>query len=334
MALHTSSEFEHRLPAEWEPQYALLLAWPFAGGDWEPVLEQVQDEYAALINTVLRYQPVFLLIQPGSSDARQKLGYPKGLETIEAPYNDTWCRDYGPITLVHEGELQALDFYFDGWGGRHDARLDNRVNTHLSRHELFADYDFRQSLLELEGGAIDSNGDGLALINRHCMRTRLKHLSDEAIDFELQSWLGVKRVLAINWPPLTGDDTDGHIDTLARFSHPQRIAFQTLSDDQATRALLGQLESLRDIDGRSFELTALPCPGDLPVGLPASYANFVLINNAVLVPQYASKSDAEALRILADLFPERTAEPVDARTLISQGGGPHCACMQIPRRMK
>ena len=326
-----STEFEHRLPAEWEPQRALLLAWPFAGGDWQPVLEQVQNEYAALIRTVLRYQPVFLLTQPDNRDAREKLGYPEGLETIEAPYNDTWCRDYGPITLLHEGELQALDFYFDGWGGRHDARLDNRVNTHLSRHDLFAEYDFRQSLLELEGGAIDSNGDDLLLINRHCMRTRLDHLSDEAVDFELQQWLGARRVLAIDWPPLAGDDTDGHIDTLARFTHPKHIAFQTLPDDRDTQALLGQLETLRDIDGRPFELTALPCPGDLPAGLPASYVNFVLINDAVLVPQYGSQVDTEALRILSDLFPERTAEPVDARVLISQGGGPHCACMQIPR---
>ena len=166
------------------------------------------------------------------------------------------------------------------------------------------------------------------------MRTRLDHLSDEAVDFELQSWLGVKRVLSIDWPPLAGDDTDGHIDTLARFTHPQRIAFQTLSDDRDTQALVGQLESLRDADGRPFELAALPCPDDLPAAVPASYANFILINDAVLVPQYGSEADAEALRILADQFPERTAEPVDARILVGQGGGPHCACMQVPRLIK
>ena len=324
----------YRLPAEWEPQRALLLAWPFAGGDWQPVLDAIQREYVALIETVLRYQPVLLLIQPSDGSARAALDQPDGLTLIEAPYNDTWCRDFGPIMLFDSQNASAsplaLDFYFDGWGGRHDARLDNRVNTYLSRHEAFTELEFRQSLLELEGGAIDSNGDGLILINQHCMRTRLNHLDDETIDFELRQWLAADQILIIDQPPLPGDETDGHIDTLARFTHPQRIAFQTMRDPEQTRDLLGQLEALRDPDGRAFELTALPCPNDLADNLPASYANFVLINNAVLVPQYGSQADDEALRILAELFPERTAEPVDSRVLISQGGGPHCACMQIP----
>ncbi|MEM7054358.1 MAG: agmatine deiminase family protein [Pseudomonadota bacterium] len=325
----------HRLPAEWEPQAALLLAWPFADGDWQPMLDVIRREYIALIETVLRYQPVLLLTQPGCNDAQSMLGQRNALRYIEAPYNDTWCRDYGPITLLHAQDQSepplALDFYFNGWGGRHDARLDNRVNSYLARHTSFTGYEFRQSLLELEGGAIDSNGNGLVLVNRHCMRSRLEHLTDEVMDLELRQWLGAEHILSIEQPPLPGDDTDGHIDTLARFSHPQRITFQSLRDADATTKLLGQLEALRNADGRAFELTALPCPDDLDVARPASYANFVLINDAVLVPQYGSRSDAEALRVLAELFPERTAEPIDARALISQGGGPHCACMQIPK---
>lgn len=319
-----------RLPAEWERQSALLLAWPSENGPWQSVLESIQAEYIELIAAVLRYQAVVLLVQPGSGDARRKLGNQAGLKYLEAPYNDTWCRDYGPITLTHAGKRLAIDFYFNGWGGKHEASLDNRVNTHLSRNELFADLAFRQSLLEFEGGAIESNGRGLILINRHCMRTRLSHLTDAEVDQELMTWLGADRILEIDVPPLAGDDTDGHIDTLARFVRENAIVFQSRRSDADTRALTGQLEALRDLSGRPFELFALPCPSDLDPALATSYANFILINHAVLVPRFGSREDDRALAIIAEQFPDRTTESVDARVLVSQAGGPHCASMQIP----
>lgn len=324
---------EFRLPAEWERHSALLLAWPFAGGDWHDVLDEIQAEYAALIGTVLKYQPVVLLVQPGNRDARARLGAPSGLEFVEVPYNDTWCRDYGPITLCHAGQRLALDFHFNGWGGRFEARRDNRVNTVLARHELFSDIAFRQSLFELEGGAIESDGRGGLLVNRHCMRARAPHLDDTEVDFELKSWLNIDHLLEIDVPPLAGDDTDGHIDTLARFTDPGTIVFQARRDDDATRALNEQLELLRDANGRSYELLALPAPDDLDACLAASYANFVIINDAVLVPQFGSRADESAAGILADSLPARTVEPIDARVLVSQGGGPHCACMQIPANL-
>ncbi|MDT8408112.1 MAG: agmatine deiminase family protein [Wenzhouxiangellaceae bacterium] len=324
---------DYRLPAEWERHSALLLAWPFAGGDWDDALEAIQDEYAALIRTVAGYQRMVLIIQPGSQDARAKLGELPGLRFIEARYNDTWCRDFGPVTLCHAGRRLALDFYFDGWGGRHEAKLDNRVNTLLARNELFADIDFRQSHFELEGGAIESDGNNTLLINRHCMRARHPQLQDREVDFELKSWLNIEHLIEIDMPPIAGDDTDGHIDTLARFSSPGRIVFQSLRAPADTQKLTGQLEALRDVDGRAFELLSLPCPDDLDPGLAASYANFVLINDAVLVPAYGSRHDAGALELLAGQFPDRKAEAVDARTLVSQGGGPHCACMQIPTNL-
>lgn len=320
----------YRLPAEWERQAALLLAWPTPDGDWASKLDAIEADYADFLQAVLEYQPVVLLVPPGSRRDTERIGAPPGLHRIELRYDDTWCRDYGPITLVHGGHRRALDFHFSGWGGKFEAGLDNRVNTHLARHRLFSDLRFRQSHLEIEGGAIESNGDGLLLINRHCMRTRIPFLDDAELDHELAEWLNLEKVLAIDVEPLPGDDTDGHIDTLARFVGRDRIAFQSLPDATATRELLGQLESLRTPDGRAFELHALPDPDDTDPELPCSYANFVLINDAVLVPRYGSRHDEDAQRRIADLFPDRTAVGVPAATLVTQGGGPHCACMQIP----
>ncbi|MGB0513909.1 MAG: agmatine deiminase family protein [Wenzhouxiangellaceae bacterium] len=321
---------DYRLPAEWERQSALLLAWPFAGGDWDSVVDEVRSEYRGLIRAVLQFQPVVLLVQPGDDSARNMLDASSDLELIEMRFNDTWCRDFGPITLVHAGQRLALDFYFNGWGGRFDARLDNRVNTRLARHPMFSRIQFRQSLFELEGGAIDCDGAGTLLINRHCMRARASHLDDSEVDFELKSWLNIEHLIEIEQPPLPGDDTDGHIDTLARFINRRAIAFQSLRDEQQTRALNNQLEGLRDSNGRPYRLTALPAPTDLEPGVAASYANFILINGAVLVPRYGSAADDEALALLGELFPDREAVAVDARVLVGQGGGPHCASMQIP----
>lgn len=326
----SESRSHFRLPAEWERQAALLLAWPRPDGDWAPVIDAIEAEYAELIQAARAYQPVVLLVPPGSRRDRDRIGEPAGLHRIEVPYNDTWCRDYGPITLVHSGQRRALDFHFSGWGGKFESGLDNRVNTHLARHRLFDDLDFRQSHLEIEGGAIEANGSGLLLINRHCMRTRIPFLDDAELDHELARWLNLDKVLAIDIEPLTGDDTDGHIDTLARFVRRDAIAFQALADDAATRELTGQLETLRDPNGRPFELFSLPWPADTDPEQPASYANFILINDAVLVPQYGSEFDREALERIDHLFPDRTARPVPASTLVTQGGGPHCASMQIP----
>jgi len=321
---------DYRLPAEWEQQSAVLLAWPFAGGDWDAVLDAIQAEYVSIIEAALQSQPVVLLTQPGSSDARRKLGDRPGLEFVEAPYNDTWCRDFGPITMVNAGRRLALDFHFNGWGGRHEARLDNRVNTHLARHEKFSHFDFRQSLFELEGGAIESDGAGTLLINRHCLRARHPYLENAEIDHELKIWLNASRLLEIDMPPMPGDDTDGHIDIFARFTDRETIVFQTLADPAQTRLLNDQLEMLKTAQGRSFRLVALPRAADIDPGLAASYVNFMLLNDTVLVPAFGSNADAEARDALAALFPDRSAKSIDVATLISQGGGPHCASMQIP----
>lgn len=323
------SHTDYRLPAEWETQSATLLAWPAANSDWRDNLEAIRAEYRALIDAILTFQPIVLL-HPAGESGPDELPERSDLHRLPMHYNDTWCRDYGPVTLVFSGDRLALDFHFNGWGGKYPASLDNRVNTHLARHDLFERMQFRQYLFELEGGAIDSDGRGRLLVNWHCLRTRHPHLDKREIDFELHNLLNVDKIMGIDLEPMTGDDTDGHIDTLARFTDHDTIVFQTQSQSERSNRLRGQLEELRTRDGAAYRLIALPRPDDIESSQPASYANFLFVNGGCLVPAYGSRYDEHACDILAELLPDREVASVPAATMITQSGGPHCASMHIP----
>lgn len=319
-----------RLPAEWERQSAMLLAWPHEDTDWADRLDAVRHEYRALIEAIGEHQTVVVLVFPGERSVDMLPGNRHNVHLIEVPFNDTWCRDYGPVTLVSSGRRLALDFHFNGWGGKHPAELDNRVNTLLARNELFDRLDFRQYLFELEGGAIDSDGQGRILLNWHCLEARHPYMTRAEISRDLCELLNADSVLGIDIPPMNGDDTDGHIDTLARFISPDVIVYQTQHDSGTTETLRQQLESMDDNDGRARQLIALPEAEGVKADLPASYANFLFINGGCLVPAYGSDADEVARGILADALPERDVISVPAETLISQAGGPHCATMHIP----
>src|SRR6056297_3610279 len=192
------SNTDFRLPAEWERQSATLLAWPHPGSDWARRLPGIQQEYVELISAITSQQPVVLLVPPGSKEAQERLGALPGLHLVEIPFDDTWCRDYGPITLVRVGERLALDFLFDGWGGKYPAARDNRVNTLLARQPLFSRLRFRQSLFEIEGGAIECDGQGSLLVNWHCLHERQPHLTRGEIEYELLNLLNLERVIGID----------------------------------------------------------------------------------------------------------------------------------------
>lgn len=328
------SHTEFRLPAEWERQSATLLAWPATNSDWSGQLDAVRDEYVALIEHILEFQHVVVLVPPEEPLAKEIPADGPKVHRIPLEYNDTWCRDYGPIVLVGTGQRLALDFRFNGWGGKYPAELDNRVNKHLAGHELFSRFSFRQYLFELEGGAIDSDGRGHLLVNWHCLRARHPHLSEHQIEHELHTLLNVQTVLGIDMEPMPGDDTDGHIDTLARFVRPETIVFQLQRESERNEILRGQLESMRTEDDKAFELVGLPCADDLESGLAASYANFLLVNDACLVPAYGSRQDESACQIFAELLPDRSIVPVRASSMITQSGGPHCATMHIPAALE
>ena len=321
---------DYRLPAEWERQSATVLAWPHEHTDWAGNLAAIQDEYLALIDAITRRQPAVVLVPPDDPEAARRIGERPQVRMLPVRYNDTWCRDFGPITLVHAGQRLAMDFHFNGWGGKYPAPLDNRVNTLLARHRLFQGLTFRQSLFELEGGAIDSDGRGRLLVNWHCLQARQPHLSRAEIDHELRTLLNVDDVLGIDVEPMSGDDTDGHIDTLARFVAADTLVFQIQPEPALTDGLRRQLEALRGPAGKPYRLVGLPPPEAIDQTLPANYVNFLFVNGACLVPAYASPTDAEAVAALQELLPDRVVEPVPARALIGQFGGIHCATMHLP----
>lgn len=320
---------EYRLPAEWEPQRATLLAWPPQHSDWEPRLEAIRDEYRELILAVLEFQPVWLLVQQNEAPPSGLPEHPD-LLLIPAAYDDTWCRDYGPLLFNGPGGQRALDFRFDGWGGKFAAAQDDAINHFLHRYGPLQSLPRQRHEFVLEGGAIDSDGQGQLLINRYCMRTRWPDLDEASIDARLLAHLPAKRILAIDIEPVHGDDTDGHIDILARLLGPDSLVWQSQADPERNARLLLQLQALRTADGRPFRLLALPVADDVDPELPASYVNYLLVNGGCLVPAFNSRHDEAARRILAAAWPGRQTRLVSALQLIHQAGGPRCASMHLP----
>ncbi|MGD8379038.1 MAG: agmatine deiminase family protein, partial [Gammaproteobacteria bacterium] len=265
---------------------------------------------------------------------------PDRVRWAQAPSNDTWARDHGPITVLTDHGPRLMDFRFNGWGGKYPHDLDDALVRRLADQGLFTVP--RTSVdLVLEGGAIESDGRGTVLTTARCLlsATRNPHLDRAGMERALTQWLGAKRVLWLERGGLTGDDTDGHIDTLARFCGPDTIAYQACDepsdpDFEPLRAMQQELTSLRQANGERYRLVPLPWPGDHRNAdgqrLPATYANFLIINGAVLMPGYGGPADAAAHAALADCFPDREVVTLDCVPLIQQFGSLHCVTMQFP----
>lgn len=257
--------------------------------------------------------------------------------------NDTWARDHGFITLIDdEGHARLLDFRFNGWGEKFAAELDNAINRQLYDHgALQGEYvdclDF-----VLEGGSIESDGHGTIFTTSGCLLAphRNQPMTKEEIEIRLKRDLHAKRILWIDHGSLTGDDTDGHIDTLVRVCPDDTLLYigcDNPSDEQydELQQMEDQLKALRTLDGRPYRLLRLPMPRPMYDGadrLPATYANFLIVNGAVLCPTYAQPDlDAEALRLIGEAFPDREIVGIDCRSIIKQHGSLHCCTMQFPR---
>ena len=256
--------------------------------------------------------------------------------------NDTWARDHGFITLTDdEGHHRLLDFCFNGWGEKFPAELDNAINRRLyDEGKLGGDYvdclDF-----VLEGGSIESDGRGTVFTTTGCLLAphRNQPLTKEQIEERLKRELHAERILWIDHGNLTGDDTDGHIDTLVRICPEDTLLYMGCDDPDdeqydELRLMEEQLKTFRTIDGRPYRLKKLPMPRPIYDGddrLPATYANFLIINGAVLCPTYAQPDlDAEALRIIGEAFTDREIVGIDCRSIIKQHGSLHCCTMQFP----
>ncbi|AGA89068.1 peptidylarginine deiminase-like enzyme [Thioflavicoccus mobilis 8321] len=336
-----------RLPAEWEPQAAVMLTWPHAGTDWAarlPVIEALYDELAAAI---ARFEPVLICCRDAAHRAAVEARLaaagvaPERRRLAIAASDDTWARDHGPITVLAEGGAELVDFRFNGWGGKYPAERDDRITATLHAAGVFGAVPRRAIDLVLEGGAIESDGQGTLLAMTRTLVDDHRNPAREraAIEAVLAETLGASRFLWLEHGQLSGDDTDGHIDTLARFCAPDTIAYVRCDDpsdpDHAGLAAMErELQAFRRADGRPYRLVALPHPRPVHNAqgerLAAGYANFLIINGAVLVPVYDDAADEAALRVIADLFPGRAVVPLDARPLIEQGGSLHCLTMQLP----
>ena len=337
-----------RLPAEWEPQDGVMLTWPHDAGDWRPYLATVEPVYVQLATEVSRRGILLACARDAAHAAHVRAlldgaGVERGrVRILVAPSNDSWSRDHGPITVCQDGVPRLLDFRFNGWGGKYAADLDDAIPARLSAAGAFGLVSCERIDFVLEGGGIESDGEGTLLTTTLCLLSpgRNPALDRAGIEQRLKDLFGLSRVLWLEHGHLEGDDTDSHIDTLARFCDPRTIAYQACDDPADAHhadlaAMQRELQALRTADGAPYRLVALPWPAPKLSAegrrLPASYANFLIVDGAVLVPTYRDAADAVALERLAGCFPDREIVGVDCLPLIEQNGSLHCITMQLPR---
>lgn len=323
------------LPAEWEEQAFVQLTWPTAETDWAPYLEEAEACFKRIAEEISKRQPLYI---------------------FRGEINDTWARDHAFITTRGEdGQLFINDFCFNGWGMKFAANHDNQINRnfrleqigHPKEGDAVSDF-FQRTLyvdrlnIVLEGGSIESDGKGTFLVTEDCLMApnRNNYLLRDEAEQMLKDTLGAERVLWLENVGLTGDDTDSHIDTLARLCPNDTIVYCFEDTDKSAqswglKSMKAQLESFRTKDGKPYRLIPLPMPAPVVYDgeiLPATYANFLIINGAVLVPTYGQpEKDKEAIEAIQQAFPDREIVGIDCQVLVRQHGSLHCVTMQYPK---
>ena len=301
--------------AEWEHQSMVQLTWPHEGTDWAPILDEITAVYENMASEIRKREPLLIV------------------DSI--PHNDTWARDHGFITVEEDSVLFLLDFKFNGWGEKFEAALDNEINKHLYEQGLVkGTYEDHLDFV-LEGGSIESDGKGTVFTTECCLMAphRNQPLTKEEIEERLKEWLGAERIVWLQHGSLIGDDTDGHIDTLVRICPNDTLLYTGGDKDHPDLAEMEkELQDLRTLDGKPYRLLKLPLPrpiyddGDR---LPATYANYLIVNGAVLVPTYKQPDlDQEAMDVIQQAFPDREIVGIDCCAVIKQHGSLHCCTMQ------
>ena len=338
------SPIRFRLPAEWESQAGVIIAWPHAATDWAPRLARIEDAYVALASAIARFEPLVVCVADDSVRAHvanrlaQAGVAAQRVRFVAAEYDDTWLRDSGPLTLTDRVDFRLLDFRFTGWGGKFEASRDDRLVETLMEAGIFRAAQHQRIDWALEGGAIESDGTGTILTTWRCLHQRHPDMPREDMTRLLIDSFGADRVLWLDHGYLEGDDTDAHIDTLARFAPDDAIVYQACNDmadphyGELAR-MAEELAALRTADGKPYTLYALPWARaivDDGRRLAASYANYLVLNGAVVMPSYGDPNDAAATTVIAQAHPGREIVQVDARPLIWQNGSVHCLTMQVP----
>ena len=334
-----------RFPAEWEPQSAVLIAWPHDDTDWAQRLGEVEDTYIALVAALVHRTRVVVCVadQDLQTYAEARLRSARvdlsRVRFVEVEYDDTWLRDSGPITLRTPDGFRLLDFRFTGWGGKFEASRDDRLIERLDEQGVF-EHALRTPIdFALEGGAIETDGNGTLLTTWQCLHERHPDADRATLDAQLKDWLKQDRVLWLDHGYLEGDDTDAHIDTLARLAPDDAIVFQACDDPSDAhydelRAMADEIAALRTREDKPYRL--FPLPWAQPVidegrRLAASYANYLVVDGAVLMPAYGDPADAKAAAVLESAYPGREVVQIPCRALIWQNGSLHCITMQLPQ---
>ncbi len=332
------------MPAEWEKQRCVLMSFPHKETDWyDPdnpnSLNEALSPFIRIAQAIAYAEAVYIICQEKEKIASM-FCTTRNMTFIEIPTNDTWIRDYGYISCIQEDQTTLLDFTFDGWGGKFEAALDNGVNRILYHKGYMGTTPLEQIDFVLEGGSIESDGEGTILTTSSCLcnPNRNGGLSKEEVEERLRSYLGVKRILWLDHGYLAGDDTDSHIDTLARFVNKDTIVYVKCDDSsdehyEALRAMEEQLQTFRQANGEPYRLLPLPmCEAKFDKEgrrLPATYANFLITNDALIYPTYSDKNDQKVGELFKNLFPDKEIIPVNCEKLIEEGGSLHCSTMQV-----
>ena len=354
MEMNNSSYY---LPSEWQQQVAVQLTWPHANTDWAPYLEDIVRMEVRMADEITKCEDL-IIVTPEKEAVREFLSTQlpepqlKRVKIVEMPTDDTWARDHGAITLLPRQDNEErprktilLDFCFNGWGKKFPADNDNRITQNLNHSGVFEDYYeyvMRDNLdFVLEGGSIESDGKGTVFTTSQCLLApnRNQPLSKKEIEEYLKKSLCAEQIVWLDYGNLIGDDTDGHIDTIVRIAPNDTILYVKCDDKNDEqfddfKALENQLQSLRTKESKPYRLLPLPMPKamyDNGDRLPATYANFLIINGAVLVPTYNQPDlDKKAMDIIQQAFHDREIIGIDAQVAVRQHGSLHCLTMQFP----
>jgi agmatine/peptidylarginine deiminase len=334
-----------RFPAEWEHQEAVMIAWPHAETDWAYMLNEVQECYEQIARAIIKHAKL-LIVAPETSAIRARLADcdNDSLFFFDVDTNDTWTRDYGVLTTLNaDGSPIYNDFCFNGWGLKFASNFDNLVTRKMVFASILDGKYHNELGFVLEGGSIESDGEGTILTTRECLLSpnRNGDLTRKQISTHLKDVFGAKKVLWLDHGALEGDDTDSHIDTLARLAPHNTIVYVGCDDKSDSHydelsAMRADLQAMRNLNGEPFNLVELPLPDAIydeeGERLPATYANFLILNDAVLLPIYGQpKKDFLAEQIMKIVFPDHEIISIDCNALIKQHGSLHCATMQFPK---
>lgn len=337
----------YRMPAEWELHQATWLSWPHNEETWPGLMHRIIPTYARMVAVLARSETVHINVNDAEMEANARhilheYDAQGDIRFHHIPTNDAWCRDHGAIFVYRtdtdqQNTLVAFDWEYNAWGGKYPPYdLDNRV---ASRMANVLDVESISSGIVLEGGSIDVNGNGVLLTTEACLLNpnRNPHLSRTQIEQRLRESTGARKILWLG-DGVVGDDTDGHVDDITRFVAPDTVV-TVVEDDPADanyavlQENLSRLHAMRDADEHPLNIITLPMPDAIVYEgqrLPASYANFYIANRVVLLPFYNCPADAQAQRILQDLFPSREVVGIDCTELVWGLGAFHCLTQQVP----